>query len=72
MLSKAARFARGRYRESLRFNAARAATANAQARAIYAQTLKEIAIEKFKQLHPPENWPEWMRRWAEFKANSCL
>lgn len=60
----AARSARAEYRQRLK----RLEREASNLRAIYAQSLKELAIDKFLQLYPRENWPEWIERRAEYKV----
>jgi hypothetical protein len=60
----AARSARAEYRQRLR----RLEREASQFRAIYAQSLKELAIDRFLKIYPRENWPEWIDRRAEYKV----
>jgi hypothetical protein len=60
----AARSARAEYRQKLK----RLEREASDIRAIYAQSLKELAIAKFLKLYPRENWPEWIDQRAEFKV----
>ncbi|PSB55853.1 hypothetical protein [Chamaesiphon polymorphus] len=60
----AARSARAEYRQRLK----RLEQEAINIRDIYAQSLKELAIDKFVKLHPQENWPEWMERRAQYKV----
>jgi hypothetical protein len=58
----AARSARAEYRQRLKGLACLARGA----RYTYAESLKELAIDKFLKLYPRENWPEWIDRRAKF------
>jgi hypothetical protein len=60
----AARSARAKYRQDLK----KLADIARNARNIYAQALKELAIDKFLKLYPKENWPQWIEKRAEFKV----
>jgi hypothetical protein len=60
----AAKSARAEYRQRLK----RLADDAGKVRYIYAESLKELAIDKFLKLYPRENWPKWIDRRAEFKA----
>jgi hypothetical protein len=59
----AARAARAEYRQKLK----RLELGASIARDIYAQSLTELAIDRFLKLYPRENWPEWIDRRAESK-----
>jgi hypothetical protein len=61
----AARSARAEYRQKLK----RLEQGARIARDIYAESLRELAIDKFLKLYPRENWPEWIDRRAEFKVD---
>jgi hypothetical protein len=60
----AARSARAEYRQKLK----RLEQGASIARDIYAQSLKELAIDKFFKLYLKENWPEWMEKRAEYNV----
>jgi hypothetical protein len=60
----AAKSARAEYRQKLK----RLAVGASIARDIYSQAMRELAIDKFINLHPQENWPEWMEKRAEFEV----
>lgn len=60
----AAKSARAEYHQRLK----RLADGAQKARSIYAESLKELAIDKFLKLYPRENWPEWIKRRAEFEV----
>jgi hypothetical protein len=60
----AARAARAKYKQDLK----RLASYARDARAMYAITLRELAIDRFIKLYPQETWPEWMERLASFNV----
>lgn len=60
----AAKSARAEYRQKLKWLAEKASIA----RDIYRQAMRELAIDKFINLHPKENWPEWMGKRAQYKV----
>jgi hypothetical protein len=60
----AAKSARAEYRQKLK----RLAVGASIARDIYSQAMRELAIDEFINLHPKENWPEWMEKRAEYQV----